>query len=66
MMLVQALPLDILDEISSLASSYEVIWDHLEDKAGRGEVVARDILGDLMKLDHKKYGRRFLAKFSAI
>ena len=66
MMLVQALPDSILDEISSLASSYQVIWDHLEDKAGRGEVVARDIVGDLMRLDHKKYGRRFLAKFSAI
>ena len=29
-------------------------------------MVARDIVGDLMRLDHRKYGRRFLTKFSAI
>ena len=66
MMLVQALPEHILEEISSLASSYEVIWQHLEDKSGRAEVVARDIVGELMRLDHRKLGKRFLAKFSAL
>ena len=66
LMLVQALPGDVLDEISSLASSYEVIWDHLEMKAGKAEVVARDIMGELMALSHNKYGKKFLAKFSAI
>ena len=28
--------------------------------------MARDIVGDLMKLNHRKYGGRFVAKFSAI
>ena len=66
MMLVQALPELILEEISSLASSYEVIWDHLENKAGRAEVVARDIVGELMRVDHKKLGKRFFPKYSAL
>ena len=54
MMLVQALPEEVLDEISSLASSYQVIWDHLEDKAGKAEVVARDIMGELLSLSDRK------------
>ena len=66
MMLVQAILDYILEEISSLASSYEVIWEHFEGKAGRSEVVARDIVGELMKLDHRKNGKRFLAKFSVL
>ena len=66
LMLVQSLPGDILDEVSSLASSYEVIWEHLENKAGKAEVVARDIMGELMALNHNKYGKKFLAKFSAL
>ena len=65
MMLVQALPKEILDD-SSLASSYQEIWDHLEEKAGKVEVVARDIMGELMTLSHKKHGRTFVAKFSVV
>ena len=66
MMLVQALPGEVLDEVSSLASSFQEIWDHLEEKAGNSEVVARDIVGDLFNLNHKKFGNRFLARFSVL
>ena len=66
MMLVASLPGDVLDEVSSLASSYQEIWDHLEDKAGKSEVVARDIMGDMFAISHKKYGSKFMARFSVI
>ena len=66
MMLVQSLPREMLDEISSLASSFQEIWDHLEEKAGKVEVVARDIMGDLLSLSHRKSGQKFIAKFSVL
>ena len=66
MMLVQSLPTEVLDEVSSLASSYQEIWDHLEEKAGKSEVIARDIMGDLFALNHKKSGSKFLARFSVL
>ena len=66
MMLVQSLPKDMLDEVSSLASSFQEIWDHLEEKAGKVEVVARDIMGDLLALNHKICGRKFISKFSVL
>ena len=66
MMLVQALPKEILDDISSLASSYQEIWEHLEEKAGKVDVVARDIMGELFSLSHKKHGSKFVAKFSVV
>ena len=66
MMLVQSLPAEVLDEVSSLASSYQEIWDHLEEKAGKSEVVARDIMGDLFALNHKKCGNKFLARLSVM
>ena len=66
MMLVQSLPREMLDEVSSLASSFQEIWDHLEEKAGKVEVVARDIMGDLLSLSHKKSGKKFIPKFSVL
>ena len=66
MMLVQALPKEILDDISSLASSYQEIWEHLEEKAGKVDVVARDIMGELFSLSNKKHGSKFVAKFSVV
>ena len=55
----------VLDKVSSLASSYQEIWDHLE-KAGKSEVVAEDIMWDLSSLSHKKSENKFLARFSVL
>ena len=62
-MLVEALPEKVLDEVSSLASSYQEIWDHVEEKAGNSEVVARDIMGELLSISYKKYGEKFIPRF---
>ena len=66
MMLVQSLPKEMLEEVSSLASSFQEIWEHLEEKAGKVEVIARDIMADLLALSHRKVGKKFIAKFSVI
>ena len=66
MMLVQSLPKELLEEVSSLASSFQEIWDHLEEKAGKVEVIAKDIMGDLLSLNHRKIGKKFVAKFSVM
>ena len=66
MMLVQSLPKELLEEVSSLASSFQEIWDHLEEKAGKVDVIAKDIMGDLLSLSHRKVGKKFVAKFSVM
>ena len=66
MMLVQSLPKELLEEVSSLASSFQEIWDHLEEKAGKVDVIAKDIMRDLLSLNHRKIGKKFVAKFSVM
>ena len=62
-MLCQSLPKYILDNISTLTSSADDIWAYLEEKYGKPEVVAREIMGEMMGLDSKKLGSRFMGKF---
>ena len=64
MMLCQALPKHILENISTLTNSASEIWAHLEEKYGKPEVVAKEVMGELMGLDSKKHGNRFIGKFS--
>ena len=46
MMLLQPLPSQVLEEILSLANSHQSIWEHLEEKSGKADVVAKDIMGE--------------------
>ena len=62
-MLCKSLPKHILDNISSLTNSADEIWDYLEEKYGKPEVVAREVMSELMGLDAKKLGGRFIGKF---
>ena len=65
-LICQALPKSILDNISTLSDSAEDIWKHLDNKYGKSDVVAREIMGELMSLDHKKLGKSFIGKFSTM
>ena len=47
MMLVQSLSKQILQEVSSLAGSFQEIWDHLEEKACKVDVISKDIMGHI-------------------
>ena len=38
----------------------------MEEKAGKVDVVARDIMGELFSLSQKKHGSKFVAKFSVV
>ena len=62
-MLCQALPKQILENISTLTNSAEEIWNYLDEKYGRSEVVAREIMTELMSLDPKRLGSRFMGRF---
>ena len=62
-LLCQSLPKSILDNISTLSDSAEDIWKYLDDKYGKPDVVAREVMGELMALDHNKLGQRFMCKF---
>ena len=62
-MLCQALPKYVLDNISTLTNSADEIWEYLEDKYGKPEVVAREVMSELMGLESKKLGSRFISKF---
>ena len=63
LMLCQALPKNIMDNISSLSSSADDIRAYLDDKYGKTDVVAREIMAELMGLDSKKLGQRFIGRF---
>ena len=65
-MLCQALPKHVLDNISTLTNSADEIWEYLEDKYGKPEVVAREVMSELMGLDSKKLGSKFITKFCTI
>ena len=62
-MLCQALPKYVLDNISTLTNSANEIWEYLEEKYGKPEVVAREVMSELMGLESKKLGSRFISKF---
>ena len=62
-MLCQALPKQILENISTLTNSAEEIWNYLDEKYGRSEVVAREIMTELMSLDPKRLGSKFMGRF---
>ena len=65
-MLCQSLPKKVLDNISTLSNSAEDIWAYLDQKYGRPEVVAREVMAELMGLDHKKLGSLFMGKFCTL
>ena len=62
-MLCESLPKNILENISTLSNSAEDIWTYLEDKFGRPEIVAREVMAELMSLDYRKLGNSFMGKF---
>ena len=62
-MLCQSLPRKVLDNISTLSNSAADIWAYLDEKYGRPEIVAREVMAELMSLDHKKLGQVFMGKF---
>ena len=63
MMLCEALPKHILDNISTMSNSADDIWKYLDEKYGRSDVVAREIMAELMSLDSRKLGKQFISKF---
>ena len=66
LMLVQSLPKFVLDNISTLTDSADDIWRYLEEKYGKPEVVAKEVMSELMGLDHKKLGSKFMGKFCTL
>ena len=63
-MLCQSLPKHILDNISTLTNTAAEIWAYLEDRYGKPKVVAKEIMKELMELDHRKFGtQKFMIKF---
>ena len=62
-MLCQSLPKNVLDNISTFSCSADDIWNYLDEKYGKPEVVAREVMSELMTLDSKKLGQRFMGKF---
>ena len=62
-MLCQSLPRKVLDNISTLSNSAADIWAYLDEKYGRSEIVAREVMAELMSLDHRKLGQLFMSKF---
>ena len=66
MMLCESLPKHILDNISTMSNSAEDIWKYLDEKYGRSDVVAREVMAELMSLDTRKVGKQFISKFSTM
>ena len=62
-MLCQSLPRKVLDNISTLSNSAADIWAYLDEKYGRADIVAREVMAELMSLDHRKLGQVFMSKF---
>ena len=65
-LLCQALPKSVLDNISTLSDSADDIWKYLDEKYGKSDVVAREVMGELMSLDYKKLGTGFMQKFATL
>ena len=66
LMLVKALPKFVLDNISTLTNSADDIWKYLEEKYGKPEIVAKEIMAELMGLNPKKLGSKFMGKFCTL
>ena len=66
LMLVQSLPKFVLDNISTLTDSADDIWRYLEEKYGKPEVVAKEVMSELMGLDSKKLGSKFMGRFCTL
>ena len=62
-MLCQSLPKSVLENISTFSSSADDIWSYLDEKYGKSEVVAKEVMTELMALDPKKLGQRFMGRF---
>ena len=62
-MLCESLPKKVLDNISTLSNSAEDIWAYLDEKYGKPEIVAREVMAELMGLDSRKLGQQFMGKF---
>ena len=63
MMLCESLPKHILDNISTMSNSAEDIWKYLDEKYGKSDIVAREVMSELLSLDQKKLGKQFMGKF---
>ena len=61
-----ALPKHILDNISTLSTTPDQIWEQLDKKYGNSKVVAKDITKELEALDHKKLKEAFMPKFAVL
>ena len=66
LMLVQCLPKSVLENISTLTDSADDIWKYLEDKYGKPEVIAREVMSELMGLESRKLGQKFMGKFCTL
>ena len=62
----EALPKFILDNISTLSTTAEQIWEHLDKKFGNTKIVAKEIMKEVEALDHKKLGKSFMLKFTIL
>ena len=65
-LLCQALPKSILENISTMSDSADDIWKYLDEKYGKSDVVAREVMGELMSLDPRKTGGKFVIKFTTM
>ena len=66
LLITDGLPKFILDNISTLSTSAEQIWDYLDKKFGNSKIVAKEITKELEALDHKKLGKSFMPKFTIL
>ena len=63
LLLCQSLPKHILDNISTISDSAQDIWKFLDEKYGKSDVVAREVMAEMMALDSKRLGKQFMVKF---
>ena len=66
LMLVQCLPKSILENISTLTDSADGIWKYLKEKYGNPDVVAKEVMSELMGLESRKLGQTFMEKFCTL
>ena len=65
-LLCQALPKTVLENISTLSDSAEDIWHYLDERFGKPDIVAREVMNELFALDHRKLGSKFMVKFTTL
>ena len=61
-----ALPKHILDNISTLSTTPEQIWDQLDKKFGNAKTVAKEITKEIEALDYKKLKNAFMPKLAVL